>query len=97
MNCYKGANIERVRQLSNRLGVTALLGELLDHFVAGTMFYARLDASRPLVDLNLSEEDFELEAGQIDGNLERLVSYAALAAGFLIGELREIGRCPKGH
>ena len=42
MRTYRGANIDRVRQYSHALGV-ASLNEDKDPFVAGSMFFARVD------------------------------------------------------
>ncbi|MGD9509718.1 MAG: glycoside hydrolase family 99-like domain-containing protein [Geminicoccaceae bacterium] len=91
MTWYRGSNIARVQDLAARMGV-ASLDERHDCFVAGTMFYARIDALRPLLELDLALDDFEPECGQVDGTLahavERAVSYSALAAGFRVGEMR---------
>mgnify|MGYP001994923773 CR=1 FL=1 len=50
------------------------------------MFLARTDALRPLVSLGLRLDDFELEAGQVDGTLshalERWVGVAAQSQGY---------------
>ena len=92
MKCYHGSNIERVRELAQRMGV-ASLDERYDSFIAGTMFYARTDAILPLLRLEIREDDFEPECGQIDGTLahaiERAFSYSALAAGFRLGEVKQ--------
>lgn len=55
-------------------------------FPAGSMFWARTAALRPLLDLGLSEQDFPEEMGQTDGTLahaiERLYAIACELAGF---------------
>ena len=84
MSFYWGANAHAVEKLACRLGIRP--GDLADlNFVAGTMFFAQVRALQPLLGLALNEEDFETEAGQVDGTLahalERAMSVSALAAG----------------
>ena len=81
MRLYYGGNAERVLRYAKMMGAE-------DHqihdlnFVAGSMFYCRTSALLPLMNLQLSKEDFEKEAGQTDGTLahvvERLFTVSAL-------------------
>ncbi len=61
--------------------------------MAGNMFYARVDAFRPLLQMGFSESSFEAECGQKDGTLahalERLTALTALVAGYRVGALCE--------
>lgn len=54
-------------------------------FVAGTMFFARLSAFVPLQKLGLTPDDFETEAGQVDGTIahaiERVTAVSAAING----------------
>lgn len=85
LHFYWGANERNVRSLLTRFGI----GEPnLDHdtFIAGSMFWVRLAALRPILDAHLSPSAFDAEAGQVDGTLahaiERAFSLAARHAGF---------------
>lgn len=88
---YLGGNGPHLRRLMERLDLTASTG---DRFVAGSMFWARLDALRPLYEMDLGEWEFEQEAGQKDGTLahaiERLVALAAERHGWHIREAHEL-------
>jgi lipopolysaccharide biosynthesis protein len=85
MSYFWGANADTVAYLCARLGMSAV-DERKDRFVAGTMFWARLDGLRSLLDAHLSPEDFEPEEGQVDGTLahavERIVSRCVEDAGY---------------
>jgi lipopolysaccharide biosynthesis protein len=82
---YWGANRDTVGYLATRLGLAEPDVEH-DRFVAGSMFWARLEALRPLLDAHLGEWEFESETGQLDGTfahaVERIFTLAARHAGF---------------
>jgi lipopolysaccharide biosynthesis protein len=84
-----GANADRVRSLAHSLGVEdAQLGDL--SFIAGSMFYIKTVALLPLMALNISEADFETEAGQTDGTMahviERLFVLSAKIASYQLAD-----------
>ena len=89
LDYYWGANQDNVDYLARRLGVPAPdVGR--DSFIAGSMLWLRPAALRPLLDAHLSVEEFEPEAGQLDGTLahavERVLTLAAGAGGFRIAD-----------
>lgn len=88
------SNVAAARTIADRLGVTVDPNAYLD-FPAGSMFWARVDAIRPLFDLDLILDAFPEEAGQLDGTLqhaiERLFVATARAGGFLSSVLPRDG------
>lgn len=81
---YLGDNAPRMRDLARRMGVYGELDN--DRFVSGSMFWARLSAIRPLLEIDLFANEFADEQGQTDGTLahaiERLFGVSAIAAGY---------------
>ena len=84
---FWGGNEDNVRRLAAHIGLPPPDAETAK-FIAGSMFYTRLSALRPLLDAHLDPQLFETEQGQIDGTcahaLERLFALSALAAGFRV-------------
>ena len=72
LNYYWGANRDNVAYLAARLGIPAPDADS-DHFVSGSMFWARLEGLRPLLDAHLDDWEFEAEAGQLDGTFAHAV------------------------
>ncbi len=81
---HLGGNSEALDFLRVRLGLP--LSDESDPFVAGSMFWVRLRALRPLLDAHLTESEFEPEQGQIDGtlahSLERVFCICNRESGF---------------
>ena len=77
-------NLAIAQPLGRRMGVEIDPASPLD-FPSGSMFWARSAALKPLLDLNLSFDDFAPEGGQADGTLahaiERLYFYSCELAG----------------
>lgn len=80
-----GGNFALANQLANRIGFSLSEKKVLD-FASGSMFWARTAAIKPLLDANLSFDEFTEENGQIDKTLshavERLCFYVCEHAGF---------------
>ncbi len=62
-------NQAHVTALCQRLNVDAEQAFAHDQFVAGTMFFARFSTLLPILKLGLRADEFEDEAGQVDGTL----------------------------
>jgi len=77
-------NFGAARDLATRMGITLSPTRALD-FPSGSMFWARPAALRPLLDLNLSFEDFPEEGAQLDHTpahaIERLYFLACERSG----------------
>ncbi len=73
------------RKLAHRMGITLNRRQSIE-FPAGSMFWIRADAIRPLVNLGLVANDFPPEHDQTTGTLahavERLLCYVAEASGY---------------
>lgn len=84
MSTYIGSNEGKILDIGHRLGLSE--SQIRDQgFFAGTMFMARTSALRPLMRLGFSDDDFEVEAGQIDGTfahaIERGIALSVGACG----------------
>jgi lipopolysaccharide biosynthesis protein len=95
---FWGANEANVRALCVRLGLPQPSPST--PFVAGSMFWVRLSALRPLLDAHMEPWEFEPEAGQIDGTtahaLERLFRLATSVAGFEAEDADDVCGLPSG-
>ena len=80
-----GYNFDTIQRLLSNVGVKLDCYSILE-FPSGSMFWGRSDALAPLLEQNLTWEDFSAEAGQIDGTLahaiERSILFFAEAAGY---------------
>ena len=97
---YWGWNEDNVRYLCVRMGI-ADPDVTRDRFAAGSMFWIRLAALRPLLDAHLGEWEFEAEGGYIDGTMahavERALSLAVKGAGYRTDTAAEVCGIPFDH
>lgn len=81
-----GGNFKMAKALGKRMGLNLTSDRKVLDFPSGSMFWARTAALKPLLDLNLSFDDFVEERNQIDKTLahaiERLYFYVCEHAGF---------------
>jgi lipopolysaccharide biosynthesis protein len=94
LRSFWGSNRVRVNELAYRMGLPPVEPEHLA-FVGGSMFWARTAALRPLLELDLDADDFEPEAGQVDGTLahaiERAMALSVLRAGLRLTDSADPG------
>ena len=80
-----GFNYKNAKTFSRRLALSLDIDQIID-FPAGSMFWARSAALKPILDIDLSFDDFPVEKSQTDGTLahviERLYFHICEAAGF---------------
>lgn len=72
-----GYNYDLARALLKRIGVAIDKNTVLE-FPSGSMFWARSDAIRPLLDMALDFSDFPEESGQVDGTLAHAIERSIL-------------------
>jgi FMN phosphatase YigB (HAD superfamily) len=66
-------NSRHARGLFDRLGVDEYTDRGYINYPVGGMFWARVDAIRPLFEAGLTYEDFPEEAGQLDGTIAHAI------------------------
>ncbi len=79
------SNRHHAHPLLKAMGIKDIDYNLYVDFPAGSMFWARTKAMKPLFELNLNYKDFPEEKGQIDNTIqhaiERCLVFSAVAAG----------------
>ncbi|MEA9587204.1 glycoside hydrolase family 99-like domain-containing protein [Xanthomonas sp. WHRI 10064A] len=89
---FVGANADALDYLAVRTGTTAVVEQ--SQFASGSMFWARLEALRPLLDAHLHPSEFESEQGQIDGTLahavERFVGVTVEQSGHRLTTIEQV-------
>jgi len=81
-------------KLFDRLGSPELSNDYNTHFPAGSMFWFRLSALESLTNKLIEEDEFELEAGQLDGTLahavERIVGSVIFKEGYTLKDVQNL-------
>ncbi|KAF1708899.1 hypothetical protein CSC70_12445 [Pseudoxanthomonas kalamensis DSM 18571] len=91
LSYFWGANAANVHHLMNRIGIDLAADA---EFIAGSMYWLRLRALRPLLDVHIEDWEFEDESGQLDGTMahavERLINATIATAGMHIRDIKRI-------
>lgn len=89
---FDNYNVCEVHRSWAQLGLDSLPGN--GQFASGSMFWARLQALRPLLDAHLLPSMFDIETGQVDGTLahaiERATGAVVTCAGFFVGDTAQV-------
>ncbi|MCL1499617.1 glycoside hydrolase family 99-like domain-containing protein [Xanthomonas nasturtii] len=89
---FIGGNADALDYLAVRTGTDPVNENSM--FASGSMFWARLEALRPLLDAHLHPGEFESEQGQIDGTLahaiERFLAVAVTHSGHRVETVEQI-------
>lgn len=79
-------------KLFARLGTPELSKDYKTRFPAGSMFWFRMSALEPLTNMLIDEDEFELEAGQLDGTLahavERVIGSIIAKEGYTLKDVQ---------
>lgn len=83
-----------LNKIFTRLGAPQLSTDFKTSFPAGSMFWFRMDALEPLTNKLIDEEEFELEAGQLDGTLahavERIIGAVVNKVGYQVIDVKSL-------
>ncbi|AYF34586.1 rhamnan synthesis F family protein [Vreelandella alkaliphila] len=95
LDYYWGSNEENVKSLCFKAGYN--FSNVDDYeFIAGTMFYANVNFFKKIIDMKLGVEDFEEEAGQLDGTLAHAIErFFGVLSKKLGMKMKELGIQPK--
>jgi len=89
---YRGGNDDALAYLAARIGLTPVRDDVT--FVAGSMYWVRLEAIRLLIDAHLQPSDFRPENADIDGTLahaiERVVAVCATHSGWHVKDTTSV-------
>jgi lipopolysaccharide biosynthesis protein len=89
-NCQWGDNLKAASALCNQMHIAVPVPGYIE-FPAGSMFWAKVSALKPLLELPLTFEDFEQENGQTDRTvmhaIERSLTHICLAQGYPVALL----------
>ncbi|MBO1770696.1 rhamnan synthesis F family protein [Agrococcus sp. TF02-05] len=95
------SNRAPAQRLATRLGIDVPFDDLSPLAPYGSMFIARPEALRPLLDADFDWDDFPTEGGYSDGSLthviERLFGYSAISRGFQVRTVMGTRQAAQSH